>query len=273
MRTPFIGTAKRVMRPIVKPWLNRVKAVRELRTLGVRDGGTLLVHSSLSSLGYVPGGTETIIGILRDAIGSNGTLVLPTHTWLQMNEGCRVFDSRYTPSCVGTLAEAFRRMPGVVRSLHPTHSVAALGHCAEELTQGHELAATPCGLGTPYARTLDRDGQILLLGVGLESNTMFHTIEADCKVEYLMQAQPDIFRIVDASGLARELQVRRHANGIHRRFPAMRSLLENRGVLREGHVGCADTLLLEGSAFREVMVDVLRINPIYLMATCTNDPA
>ena len=148
-----------------------------------------------------------------------------------------------------------------------------LGPRAKEMIRGHELAATPCGPGTPYAMILEGDAQILLLGVGLESNSVFHTIEAICEVEYLMQAQADIFKIVDASGFSRELPVRRHVNGIARRFPAMRSLLEDRGVLRTGHVGQADAMLLEGRVFLDTMIGVLRGDPAHLLAERTNATA
>ncbi|MGO9115864.1 MAG: AAC(3) family N-acetyltransferase [Thermoguttaceae bacterium] len=273
MKTPFIGTARRVLRPIVKPWFNRVEAVGELRALGVPEGGTLLVHSSLSSLGYVPGGAETIIRVLLDAIGAKGTLVLPTHTWRQMNTGCRTFDARNTPSCVGALTEVFRRMPRVVRSLHPTHSVGALGARAIELTRGHESAPTPCGTDTPYARILDGDGQVLLLGVGLGSNTAFHTVEALAEVSYLMQSQPERFTVIDASGNGRELLVTRHANGIARRFEAMGAFLQKHGILKLGQVGPAGSMLLDGRKFCQVLVSALRQDPTFLLAKNTDATA
>ena len=245
------------------PWLRRGEAVSGLRRLGVRRGGLLLVHSSLSALGYVPGGPAEVVNVLFEALGRHGTLVLPTHTWQWMNGGCRVFDVAETPSCVGKITEFFRNMPAVERSLHPTHSVAALG-TAEELTFGHELAATPCGPGTPYEKILD-GGQILLLGVGLESNTAFHSIEAICQVDYLMQKDPEVFTIVDSSRKSRKMSIRRHANGIPRRFPALQPLLERPVVLRCGRVGPADSMLLEGAAFRDAMVDLLRENPACLL--------
>src|SRR5205085_4877227 len=110
---------------LLNPWATRERMSQDLRRLGVRAGGILLVHSSLRSLGFVPGGALTVIRALRDALGPEGTLVLPTHTWEWMSAGSRHFDARTTPSCVGVITETFRGLPGVVRSLHPTHSVAA----------------------------------------------------------------------------------------------------------------------------------------------------
>jgi aminoglycoside 3-N-acetyltransferase len=252
--------AKNALRPLRTSWFQRDQAVIDLLHLGVRKGGVLLVHSSLSVFGYVPGGPAEIIRVLLESVGEQGTLVLPTHTWQWMNEGSREYDVRSTPSCVGQITETFRKMHGVVRSMHPTHSVAAIGVRSRELTAAHEMAATPCGSGTPYEKIL-LDGQILLLGVGLESNTVFHSIEAFCNADYLMQEESEVFILVDATGNARRLPIRRHANGIARRFPDMRSYLKARGALHEGRVGIAPALLLEGNVFHEAMVDLMRTNP------------
>src|SRR5215831_12542887 len=119
--------------------------VTDLEALGVRPGGSLMVHSSLSSLGYVPGGVTAVIEALQRAIGPRGTLAMPAHSWERAGKGDFTFDVRKTPSCVGAISESFRKIPGVVRSLHPTHSVAALGPRAGFLTEGHENASTPCG--------------------------------------------------------------------------------------------------------------------------------
>jgi aminoglycoside 3-N-acetyltransferase len=264
--------AKKALLPLHAPWLHRAQALSDLRNLGVRKEGVLLVHSSLSALGYVPGGPLEVIKVLLEAVGREGTLVLPTHTWQWMNEGCRVFDVMQTPSCVGMITEVFRNLPGVVRSMHPTHSVAAFGPRARELMAGHELAATPCGPGSPYEKILD-GGQILFLGVGLESNTAFHSIEGMCQVDYLLQQEPQTFAIIDSAGNSRDFSVRRHANGIARRFPAMQSLLESRGALRRGHVGPAPSMLLEGSIFRDVMIQRLRDDPACLLEEKSHERA
>jgi aminoglycoside N3'-acetyltransferase len=123
---------------------------------------------------------------------------------------------------------------------------------------------TPCGQGTPYEKILD-GGQILFLGAGLESNTAFHTIEAICHAEYLLQAEPQTFTIIDSAGNTRMLPVRRHANGIARRFPALQPLLEDCGALHCGHVGPAASMLLEGRAFRNAMIEQICEKPDCLL--------
>ena len=98
-----------------------------LRSLGVRRGGSLLVHSSLRSLGRVPGGAETVVRGLLAALGEDGTLLMPALTYEFVRSHNPVFDVRGTPSNVGLIPEDFRLRPGTQRSIHPTHSVCAVG--------------------------------------------------------------------------------------------------------------------------------------------------
>lgn len=257
---------KKTLRMITRPWLSGEKIITSLRALGVRPGGVLLVHSSLSSLGYVPGGPRTVIDALRRAVGPTGTLVLPTHSWDEMESGGRVFDARRTRSCVGQLTEEFRHMAGVERSLHPTHSVAAVGPRAVDLTRDHERSPTPCGPGSPYAKILEANGQILFLGVTLDSNTAYHTIEAMAGLSYLLKPQPDEFVIVDRQGTSRKLSLWRHEAGIARRFEEWEKLFIERGLAREGSVGPARSLLVDGRPFLDTMMDLVRKDPGMLLS-------
>jgi len=120
-------TVKLGLRLVTKGWYTEQRLRRDLEALGVRSGRVLLVHSSLSSLGVVSGGAATVIDALRALLGPEGTLVMPSHTWDRPGRGDFAFDIGKTPSCVGAISEKFRTMPGAIRSLHPTHSVVALG--------------------------------------------------------------------------------------------------------------------------------------------------
>ena len=222
--------------------------------------------SSLSSLGFVIGGTEAVIGALRAAIGPDGTLVLPTHSWERAGRGDFTFDVATTPSCVGAISERFRTLPGVARSLHPTHSVAAIGPRAHALIDGHEKALTPSGEGTPYARLIDGGGQILFLGTTLDQNTAYHTLEALAAVPYLMRPDSETFAVTGADGRTRDMPFRRHARGPDRRFAATAELLEAKGVLRQGHVAASVSLLVEAAPMADLVLGLLRKDPNYLVA-------
>ena len=267
---------KRLLKPLMKPWLRPSRAISDLHRIGVRPGGMLLVHSSLSAMGFVPGGSCAVINFLRRAVGPSGTLVFPTHSWRAANAGERVFDVRNTPSCVGTLTEVFRNMRGSHRSLHPTHSVAASGPAARELIRDHHLSATPCGVGTPYHRLLAAGGQILLLGVGLESNTAFHTVEALADVDYLMNGADEQYTLIGEDRIERHVTLRRLAQRIPRRFRDLQPLLVEDGIAQTGFIGPAESVCLDGGRMLERLVPMCRRDPHFLLRqpseTCVVTP-
>ena len=163
--------------------------------LGVAPGMVVLLHSSLSALGWVCGGPVTVILALETAIGEQGTLVMPTHSgdlsdpapwknppvpeawWDVIRETMPPYDPDLTPTRgVGVVPETFRKQRGVLRSGHPRVSFAARGARAREITEGHALDFE-LGEGSPLARVYDLDGWVLLLGVGHENNTSLHLAE------------------------------------------------------------------------------------------------
>ena len=160
---------------------SREELLEMLRRLGVEQGETLLVHSSLDQFSAFQGKPMDIILALREVIGSSGTLLMPTLPFrgsaVEYVRELRVFDVRRTPSQMGLLTELFRRISGVIRSTHPTHAIAAWGMRASEMLDAHHAATTPCGRQTPYGRLLDHHGKILFLGTDISVMTFFHTVE------------------------------------------------------------------------------------------------
>ena len=177
------GWLKRLRRTWVRRWYcyDRKDFLALLRRVGVRLGDIVIVHSSFDRFEAFNGKPTEIILALQQAVGPLGTLLMPTlpftGTAVAYVANGGIFDVVRTPSRMGLLTELFRRSPGVVRSVHPTHPVAAWGMRSEEIIAGHHLATTPCGLGSPFTRLLEHGGKILLLGTGIEAMTFFHAVE------------------------------------------------------------------------------------------------
>lgn len=97
-----------------------------IHRMGIQPDDSIMVHASMKSIGNVEGGADTVLDAWMEYL-SDGLFMMPTHTWAQMGPDCRIFDPQNMSSCVGLLTNLFRIRPGVVRSLHPTHSIAAYG--------------------------------------------------------------------------------------------------------------------------------------------------
>ena len=162
--------------------IDRQGIVDGLRSLGVEPGMGLMAHSSLKSFGYVEGGAEAVVGALQDAVTEKGTVMMPS-----FNHGAvfkapnrpdapDVYDPKTSPTGNGAIPTAFWQMPGVFRSLHPTHSFACWGKGAREYTQHHHRALT-IGPNSPLGMLCRDGGYGLLLGVGYHANTVHHLAE------------------------------------------------------------------------------------------------
>lgn len=174
--------------------------IEGFKKLGLKEGQNIMVHASLSSLGFVCGGEQIVIEALIESVGPEGTLMMPTQTWKNLDPSSGVhweedkewyqairdnwpaYDKNITPTnTMGKVAEMFRKWPNAERSNHPVRSVAALGKNASYLTKDHDLENI-FGKNSPLDKLYGLDGYVLLIGVGYDKNTSLHL--ADALAEY-----------------------------------------------------------------------------------------
>lgn len=183
-----------------------------LCALGVAQGMTLLVHSSLSALGWVCGGAQAVVMALEEVLGAQGTLVMPTHSgglsdpeawqhppvpadwWEVIRQTMPAYAPDLSPTrSMGAVVECFRMQQGVLRSNHPHLSFGARGPLAAAITENHGLSYA-LGEDSPLARLYALDAWVLLLGVGHNNNTSLHLAEcrADFSARRTIQAQAPV---------------------------------------------------------------------------------
>lgn len=133
----------------------------QLKNMGLTGNETILIHSSMKSIGDVQDRVEGVLDVLIDYF-KNGLLLFPTHTWKTVNSENPVYNPYETPSCVGILTNLFMKRDDVVRSLHPTHSMAGIGKDAALYLAGEENCNTPCTPGGCYDRLRQRNAKYCL---------------------------------------------------------------------------------------------------------------
>ncbi|PFE03881.1 AAC(3) family N-acetyltransferase [Bacillus cereus] len=167
----------------------------DLQALGLKKGMTVIVHSSLSSIGWVSGGAVAVVEALMNVITEEGTIIMPTQTsdlsdpknwarppvpeswWQIIRDNVPAFHPDITPTlAMGKVVECFRTYPNVKRSNHPLNSFAVWGKHAETIIAEHSLSIS-FGEHSPLKKIYDLDGYVLLIGVGYDSNTSIHLSE------------------------------------------------------------------------------------------------
>ena len=208
-----------------------------LKGIGVQKTDTVLVHTSMHAIGEVEGGCDGMIDGFTSYL-TEGLFLGPTHTWANVGKAVPVFDVRTTKPCIGALPTVAAFRADGVRSLHPTHSVAAFGKRAAEFVKGEEKATTPCPTWGAWARLYDENAKILLIGVGLNRNTYIHAVDEMLdRPDRLVSPIP--LTVIDQNGNKHETLFRKHGQTGSESFDTFRKPLEACGALTYGTLGNA----------------------------------
>lgn len=223
--------------------------VEQLRNLGINSGGVLLVHCAFSKVGQIPDGVLGLINALRSVLGENGTLVMPSMSWDDKHPFLAAETS--VKDEMGILADTFWRLTDVLRSDSP-HSFAAVGRYAGMITVPHPIDV-PHGLDSPVGRIYELDGQVLLIGIGHDSNTTIHLAEMLAGVRYRSESLATV--LIDNQIQQVEFG---EINHCCENFVLVDDWLNEKGLQTIGKLGQAECRLMNSRDLVKVVVEHLQ---------------
>ena len=164
---------------------------------------------------------------------------------------------------MGLITETFRRRPGVIRSISPTHCTAGTGKRAAEILADHQHCNVSVGRGSPYDKLVRGGGKILLLGVTHSSNTTLHLVENTNGAPTVCR---ELFRplVIDMEGRSWVIPTHPHMPGLQRRYVRVEEELLAAGIQKNGPVGAATARLIDAGAMARTIGARVQENPVYL---------
>ena len=235
-----------------------------LKNIGIDEGDAVMVHSSISRLGIVDGGADTILEALFEAVGPYGTVGAPTFWGLKKDylAGSTLYDVKRSKSYLGALTETIRTHAHSKRSLHPTHSAAFIGPMADFLIKNHHYDKTPFGPNSPYRKLIDLNGKILLLGVGIEYMSSLHTIE-DFINNFSIKVyrdQPLKFRVIDDNDNDCFISSYIHCSNAAKTRNSLKLLpiFEKEKIIRKSKIGFGSVKLINASELHTIMLKLYK---------------
>jgi aminoglycoside 3-N-acetyltransferase len=234
----------------------------DLARMGLNPEQTVLIHSSMRAVGTVENRADGVLDALMEYFAP-GLLVFPTLTYRYVNAENPEFSVTDTPACTGILPELFRKRPGVFRSLHPTHSVAAAGKEAKEFIAGHENFDSPAHRNSPWGKLYDRNAVILFIGTALSCNTFLHGVEEWLPVPGMLTDKPQDLIIRTADNRKIKRPSRRHLGQHSAWYHLMEQPFRENDALKEGSFGDAHVYLLDARKAGDTVYSLLKKQPLF----------
>ncbi len=231
--------------------------MEDLDRAGIKKGDVVLVHTSLSALGFVVGAARTVIEAVLESVGHTGTVMMPTYSgelsnpaewryppvrkeWIKtIRTEMQAYDPLKTPTRgMGAVAELFRHWPGAIRSSHPQSSFTAIGAQAEFLVGDHPLDIR-FGLSSPLGKLREIDGTSLLLGAPPQTCSLYYLSqhELEDKLE-VRKSTPMMIDGVKKWVDYRDIEYPNHW------FNDVTRYLVDAGIVKKTLLGAADCYLL-----------------------------
>jgi aminoglycoside 3-N-acetyltransferase len=231
--------------------------------IGIRPGDSLLVHSSLSKIGFVENGATDVVDSLLELISDEGDLLMPSspNGMLQLDfvKKDEVFDVMNTPSVLGSVTEDFRKREGVKRSLNYLEPVCAYGKNSKYLTEGHFGEISPYTKNSPFHRLTELNGKILYLGVDLDNaGTSLHVLEDSVDFHFPVYASGEFrVKIMDKEGKTHTVTTKAH-NPVFSKKRKCNELIPmflESGVCQKVYIGNAESYLFDAKKMLDLMIE------------------
>jgi len=249
--------------------------IDDLQSIGIGRGDMIYVHSSIKSIGWLENGADTLTGAFLSVLTAEGTLAVPTHTLSFVKRGVPPYEANKTPSELGMYPNAVWKHPLAKRSGHASHSSAAIGAKAKYLTENHD-PTNALGYDSPVYRMVRSGGKILLIGVTHVNNTTVHLAESMaapyCTINYDHDSWGEDLHEKLSDG---SVVIHRQTEfpGCSGGFDVIDGVLSERGLIRYGKIGNADSRLVEASGMIETVTAMIRSRPDILLCKRPDCPS
>ena len=223
--------------------------------MGIKKDDTVLIHTSFKAVGEVDGGPDGFIEAFCEYL-SEGTFIVPTQTWANVNKEAPIYDPKTTEPCIGLIPRtAYKRADGI-RSLHPTHSMWVHGKGAAEFVMGEENAETPARVGGAWWKLGEVGAKILLIGVDHGSNTYIHAVDEIAGLDDRLVDDPWAVTVKDYDGNEITHTFRNHGRTGSLNFNNFEKAFIYHGAQTNGRIGSAYTRVVDAAKCKQVLLRI-----------------
>lgn len=240
--------------------------LESIKKIGIKPNDTLLIHSSMKAIGSVENGAETVLDVFIEYM-KEGLLILPTHSWDNITYNGDIFDPLTQASCVGILSNLFMKREGIIRSLHPTHSVTAIGEKAREYISHDIDSKTPAHWSGCWGELYRLNAKILFLGCSLNKNTFIHSVEEWCNIPNRLSKIPIQIKIKTTNGLI-DLKMLTHKapiEDISENYGKLLKPIMEHSIANKGYIGDAESYLCKAKEMADLTRILLEKDPDYFL--------
>ncbi|WP_310579584.1 AAC(3) family N-acetyltransferase [Lacrimispora sp.] len=238
--------------------------MKDIEQTGIRKNGTLLIHSSMKAIGVVEGGGDSVLDAFIEYM-KDGLLLFPTHSWSDKSLKDGIYDPKTEPACVGLLPNLFMKKAGAIRSMHPTHSVTAMGNRAQEYVLRDSDVYTPCPRNGCFGGLYDEEAQLLFLGATLKTNTFIHSIEEWLNIPDRINSQSKKIKLLFGDKDVREIDFRGHYStrgDVSKNYDKLLIPMILMGIAKEVKIGDAVSYVVEVKPMADWVIGLLKEKPL-----------